>query len=738
MTDTAGDLRTRLEALPPAALAAVRDKLAARVQARRYALWEPYEWQRCPGVVPAMGAWVLGGGRGVGKTDAGARYILDHVAGPACDPRLPGGHRVAIIAPTLGDASESAIMGPSGLKTHDPRVRMTTGHGGTHVVFPNGARGKVFGAHTAADIERLRSGGNRCVAEGTLVQAERGPVPIGDIRPGERVWTRNGLRSVLHVWDNGVRTVERFVFDGGSVWLTPDHQVWTSEGWKEAQFVRTNDTLHAWEPTENQSPTPASSGTPERTATTRTNTAAYSTGSCGKSSTAPSPTGCTCTTSTTTSETTGSTTLSLSRQLTIGPSTEMSGVPTGTALGAPLAGVTPLTGTCGAPCAVKLSAAEPRSPRSTVGSGAGTERHDRSPNGCAWCAANGSPSERGLRRAPVRESARLSTPTRSAVARVYDLTVEHDHEFFAGGLLVANCCVWLEEAAAMRYLDEVMTHSKMGLRLGPRPHYVVTTTPKPRAAIIKLWDDPRTLLTKGRTLDAYHLPPEQRAVLLEEYGGTDLGRQELEGEILTEVRGALVSRKDIDRARVPEAPDMNLVVVGFDPNGTGTGDESGIVVCGRGLDGDTYILADASSKATGRDAALRAWAVFDDAKADVMVYEKNIGQSWLTQVLADAWREHNGVGPGQYCDPAPMKPVNASQGKALRAQPMAMRFEQGKVHVVGVLDRLEYQFATWVPDESPDSPDRVDAAVHAFTYLRGRERMRGRVQLPHTVGSLRA
>lgn len=461
MTGTAGDLRARLEALPPAALAAVRDKLAAKVQERRYALWEPYEWQRCPGVVPAMGAWVLGGGRGVGKTDAGARYILDHVAGPACDPRLPGGHRVAIIAPTLGDASESAIMGPSGLKTHDPRVRMTTGHGGTHVVFPNGARGKVFGAHTAADIERLRSGGNRC-------------------------------------------------------------------------------------------------------------------------------------------------------------------------------------------------------------------------------------------------------------------------------------CVWLEEAAAMRYLDEVMTHSKMGLRLGPRPHYVVTTTPKPRAAIIKLWDDPRTLLTKGRTLDAYHLPPEQRAVLLEEYGGTDLGRQELEGEILTEVRGALVSRKDIDKARVPEAPDMNLVVVGFDPNGTGTGDESGIVVCGRGLDGDTYILADASSKATGRDAALRAWAVFDDAKADVMVYEKNIGQSWLTQVLADAWREHNGVGPGQYCEPAPMKPVSASQGKALRAQPMAMRFEQGKVHVVGVLDRLEYQFATWVPDESPDSPDRVDAAVHAFTYLRGRERMRGRVQLPHTAGSLRA
>jgi phage terminase large subunit-like protein len=454
VSSRAEEIAARLEKLPPAALAAVRDQLAAKVQERRYNLWQPYPWQVCPGEVPAMGAWVLGGGRGVGKTDAGARYILDHVAGPPCDQRITGGHRIAIIAPTLGDASESAISGPSGLQTHDPRVKVTTSHGGTHVIFPNGSRGKVFGAHTKADIERLRSGGNRC-------------------------------------------------------------------------------------------------------------------------------------------------------------------------------------------------------------------------------------------------------------------------------------CVWLEEAAAMRYLDAVITHSKMGLRIGPRPHYVVTTTPKPRAEIIKLWDSPKTLLTKGRTLDAYHLPPEMRQELLDEYGGTNLGRQELDGEILTDVRGALVSRVHLDRSRVPEAPDLNLIAIGFDPNGTGTGDECGIVAVGRGTDGDAYVLADASTKSTGRDAALRAWALFDDLEADVLVVEDNFAKSWLRQVLVDAWKEtHDDENP-------PMKTVNAGQGKALRAQPMAMRFEQSRVHIVGTLDRLEAQFATWVPAETPDSPDRIDAAVHAFAYIRGKEKSRAKISTPANLGALR-
>lgn len=64
-------IRKRLESLSPAELTAVRDKLAERVQQRRYDLWQPYEWQRPPREVPAMCAWILGGGRGVGKLTRG-------------------------------------------------------------------------------------------------------------------------------------------------------------------------------------------------------------------------------------------------------------------------------------------------------------------------------------------------------------------------------------------------------------------------------------------------------------------------------------------------------------------------------------------------------------------------------------------------------------------------------------------------------------------------------------------
>lgn len=144
------------------------------------AQWEPYPWQRphehpgrvcdascaeLPTTLPVpQGVWLQFGGRGTGKTDGAARYVAEHVRGPACDPRLPGGHRLAIIAPTLGDAAESCVNGPSGLSVHCPGVRLWSSAGGTFVRFPNGALAKLFGASTPDDVERLRAGGNRCLA----------------------------------------------------------------------------------------------------------------------------------------------------------------------------------------------------------------------------------------------------------------------------------------------------------------------------------------------------------------------------------------------------------------------------------------------------------------------------------------------------------------------------------------------------------------------------------------------
>lgn len=124
--------------------------------------WAPMAHQIPPPLTDPWDVWLLMGGRGTGKTDAAAHWINEHALGPACDARLQGGHRMLIIAPTQGDAVESCITGPSGLKAHNPEVRLVQQPGGTIVRWPNGSEAKVLGAHSPEDVERLRAAGNRC------------------------------------------------------------------------------------------------------------------------------------------------------------------------------------------------------------------------------------------------------------------------------------------------------------------------------------------------------------------------------------------------------------------------------------------------------------------------------------------------------------------------------------------------------------------------------------------------
>ena len=117
-----------------------------------------------PGGRPGLDwfVWLLLGGRGAGKTQGGAAYMHEHAMGPPCIPG-PVPHRMAIVAPTLGDASESCVNGPSGLRAYNPLVEETTRRGGTFVNWPNGSQARLFGAYTKQEPERLRAGGNRCL-----------------------------------------------------------------------------------------------------------------------------------------------------------------------------------------------------------------------------------------------------------------------------------------------------------------------------------------------------------------------------------------------------------------------------------------------------------------------------------------------------------------------------------------------------------------------------------------------
>jgi phage terminase large subunit-like protein len=272
--------------------------------------------------------------------------------------------------------------------------------------------------------------------------------------------------------------------------------------------------------------------------------------------------------------------------------------------------------------------------------------------------------------------------------------------------------VWGDELAAWRRLQYAWDMLQMGLRLGDHPQALVTTTPRPLPLIKALLKDPLCYVVRGSTYDNLsNLAPTFRRAVVARYEGTTLGRQELDAEILDDLPGALLSRAVIDASRVEVCPDLLLRVVAMDPAGTGRRDETGLVAGGQGADGHGYLTHDASGAYTPRQAATRAWDLFEETRSDVLVYEDNFGKGWVHEVLTKEWRERGGHGS------APLAEVHASAGKQLRAQPVVLKYEQGKVHHVGVFGELEDQFTTWIPDEDPKSPDRVDAAVHLFAFL---------------------
>lgn len=244
-----------------------------------------------------------------------------------------------------------------------------------------------------------------------------------------------------------------------------------------------------------------------------------------------------------------------------------------------------------------------------------------------------------------------------------------------------------------------------------RTRVIVTTTPRPKRLVRELIVDKGTHVTRGRTYDnAVNLPKEYVAQLHARYDGTRLGRQEIDAEILDDIAGALWTHATIDDNRVDKAPDLVRVVVGVDPSGKSEdGDEQGIVVAGKGTDGHCYVLADRSTQDTPDGWGRRAVQAYLDFKADRIVAEKNYGGEMVEFVVTTAAKAMDVR--------APYRGVDASRGKAVRAEPVSALYEQGRVHHVGNdMEALEEQMRGYVP-ENGRSPDRMDALVWAITDL---------------------
>ncbi|MEM6371519.1 MAG: terminase family protein [Pseudomonadota bacterium] len=275
---------------------------------------------------------------------------------------------------------------------------------------------------------------------------------------------------------------------------------------------------------------------------------------------------------------------------------------------------------------------------------------------------------------------------------------------------------WVDEMAKWKKAQETWDMLQFALRLGDQPQVCVTTTPR-NVGVLK------HLLTLSSTVTT-HAPTEANAAnlagsFLEEvrarYAGTRLGRQELDGVLLSDAEGALWTSEMLEQCRAPKRKDFDRVVVGLDPAITsgGASDECGIVVVGAHMQGapqdwTAHVIHDASlSGARPSEWAAAAVAAVETYQADRLVAEVNQGGQMVAEVVRQV-------------DPmVPYRAVHASRGKVARAEPIAALYEQGRVSHGKGLTALEDQMVQMTRRGymGDGSPDRVDALVWALHEL---------------------
>ncbi|WP_311202226.1 terminase large subunit domain-containing protein [Leisingera sp. S132] len=289
----------------------------------------------------------------------------------------------------------------------------------------------------------------------------------------------------------------------------------------------------------------------------------------------------------------------------------------------------------------------------------------------------------------------------------------HDPEALRGPQFDA---AWADELAKWRKGQESWDMLQFALRLGQDPRVCVTTTPRNAPVLKRLLASPSTVTTHAATeANRANLAPSFLTEVRARYAGTRLGRQELDGVMLSDIQGALWTTAALVEAQVVEAPPLDRVVVAVDPAvsaGKGS-DACGIVVAGAVTHGppqdwQAYVLADCTVHGVGPLAWAQAViAARDRYSAERVVAEVNQGGALVETVLRQA-------------DPlVPFRALHARKGKSARAEPVAALYEQGRVFHLPGMGELEDQMCQMTPQgyRGSGSPDRVDALVWALHEL---------------------
>lgn len=322
-------------------------------------------------------------------------------------------------------------------------------------------------------------------------------------------------------------------------------------------------------------------------------------------------------------------------------------------------------------------------------------------------------------RPEYQPSKRRVTFANGAVAYAYssedpDLLRGPQHDF-----------IWGDEFSTWRRLAAVMSNALMGLRLGDDPRIIITGTPRPTKDVKRLVNNPKFKIIRGTTYDNLgNLADVFKDTVISQYEGTRTGRQELNGELLLDVLGSLLSYEvfEAEQFRLDSLPEnVSTITVNVDPavSSSAKSDHTGISVTATDADRrNGYVLYSESFKGTPAEAMKRVARLYDMHMANYVVAEVNNGGDYVGTVLK------------QIRSDIKLRTVHASVGKTARAEPVAMLYEQGRIHHVGtppVFATLEDQWTSWVPKGvkdsegnemgSDESPDEMDSVVWGFTEL---------------------
>ncbi len=272
---------------------------------------------------------------------------------------------------------------------------------------------------------------------------------------------------------------------------------------------------------------------------------------------------------------------------------------------------------------------------------------------------------------------------------------------------------WADELATWKYDQDTWNNLQMGLRLGVNPQCVITTTPKPTKLVRELVADENTHITSGTTYENRdNLSKSFFDFIIKKYEGTTLGRQELEAELLKDVKGALWKMQTIEDNRVRKLPELRRIVIPIDPATTSTmdSDETGIVPVGLDNNGIGYVIDDLSGIYSPNDWANKAIKAYNDHKADRIIGEANNGGDMIETIIRNIDKSVS------------YRKVWASKGKTTRAEPIAALYEQNRIKHYGNLATLETEMTTWMALDGQRSPNRIDSLVWGLTELMLNER----------------